>query len=148
MDPVTLLASAIVLGAAAGVKDTAAQVVKDAYASFKRMLGRTGVDIAALERRPQSQTQRAALEETLSEIGAGEDAELLAAARQLVAIVKANAPAAGESVGVDLVQVEAEFIRIQEIRSTGTGFRGRDIKTSGGIDIGVVEASREDPAGP
>jgi hypothetical protein len=135
------------------VKDTATQVVKDAYAGLKRLLGRHDVDVAALERRPESDVQKAALEENLTDAlaaaGQDDEQELLNAAQALVkALRQAPGASTDEIVGVDLAQVEAEFIRVQEIRSTGTGFRGRDIKTAGGIDIGVVEAGIETPAGP
>ncbi len=140
MDPVTLVVSAVALGAAAGVKDTAAQVVKDAYAALKRLLGNRGVDVSAVERRPESTTQRAALLETLTEADAGLDDELLTAARNLVETVKAHAPEAGPAVGVDLDDVQAEFLRIQRVRAEGTGVRVHRSRFEGGIDIGDVEA--------
>lgn len=76
--------------------------------------------------------------------------ELLDAAQALVTALREapGAPATTEVVGVDLARVEAEFIRVQQARSMGTAVRMRDIKTAGGIDIGVVEAGVEKPAGP
>lgn len=140
MDPVTLLVSAVALGAAAGVKDTVAQAVKDAYATLKQMLGRNGVDIAAVERRPESKAQRAALEERLTEIGAGDDAELLKVARQLVDAIKSSVPETAPALGVDLDQIEAEFLKVQRVQSEGTGVRVRDSRFTGGIDISDLDA--------
>jgi|1186.fasta_scaffold354253_1 hypothetical protein len=63
MDPVTVIVSALAVGAAAGVKETAAAGVKDAYAALKRLLGERygGVDVAAVERRPESEAKRRSL---------------------------------------------------------------------------------------
>jgi hypothetical protein len=60
------------------------------------------------------------LQETLADVGAGEDDELLASAQRVVDAVKANAPEAGPALGIDLDQVEAEFLRVQRVRSEGT----------------------------
>jgi hypothetical protein len=38
MDPITLIISALVAGATAGLKDTASNVVKDAYNSLKKLI--------------------------------------------------------------------------------------------------------------
>lgn len=146
MDPVTLVVSAVAVGAAAGVTDTAAQAVKDAYAGLKRLLGRRGVDVAAVERRPDSTVQRAALHETLSELGA--DAELLTAAQGLVDAVRENAPSVGPALGIDLDQVEAEFLRVQRVRSEGTGVSVRRSRFRGGIEIGDVDAGSGPPDRP
>src|SRR5207253_2604035 len=40
LDPVTLITSALLGGASAGLKDTATQSVKDAYAGLKRLIHR------------------------------------------------------------------------------------------------------------
>jgi hypothetical protein len=154
VDPVSLVVAALVAGAASGAKDTAAQVVKDGYERLKGLLGRHKVDIAALESKPESTVQRAALEETLTDAlaSAGEDdeQELLNAAHALIKALREapGAPLVPAVVGVDLARVETEFIRIQEARSSGTAVRMRDIKTTGGIDIGIVNAGGADPADP
>jgi len=41
MDPITLIVSALVAGAAVGTKDTASEAIKDAYHSLKnRLMGK------------------------------------------------------------------------------------------------------------
>ena len=40
MDPVTLIVTALVAGAAAGMKDTASSAIKDAYNGLKGLVGR------------------------------------------------------------------------------------------------------------
>jgi hypothetical protein len=63
MDPVSFIVAALAAGAAAGLKDTAAAAVKDAYAGVKGWIqtryGR--VDLGALEQKPGSEVKRAAL---------------------------------------------------------------------------------------
>lgn len=153
MDPVSLVVSAVVLGASAGLKDTAAAVVKDSYAAVKGLLVRRRVDVSAVEKKPDSKSKQDSLREDLADLDGGPDAvddELLAAARGLVDAVAAQEPDAGAAVGVDLERVRAEFLRIEAVRSEGTGVRVRDGQFSGGIDVGRVDAGRpsDGAAGP
>jgi hypothetical protein len=151
MDPVTLIVAALATGAAAGLKDTAASAIKDAYGALKGWLSRHygGVNVDDLERKPESNAKRASLAEDLADAGAGEDEALLDLARHLVAAVRENDPQAGHVVGVDLDDVAAEFIRVGKITSTGTGFRGKRLVVDGGLVIGDVDAGgrtgSEDP---
>jgi hypothetical protein len=151
MDPVTLIVAALAAGAAAGLKDTAASAIKDAYGALKGLLShRYGkVNVDDLERKPESAAKRASLAEDLADAGAGDDEALLELARQLVAAVRENEPQAGPAVGIDLADVEAEFIRVSKIRSTGTGFRAERMTLRGGLEIGDVDAGgrtgSEDP---
>ena len=144
MEPVTLIVTALAAGATSGLKDTAAAAVKDAYAAVKGLITRRygRVELDSLERKPDSQRKRDSVAEDLEDAGAGDDEELLELARRLVAAVRENDEQAGEAIGVDLKDVEAEFIRVQKITSTGTGFRGERIRTTGGIDLGEVDAGR------
>ncbi|MFG1629040.1 hypothetical protein [Kribbella sp. NPDC049227] len=152
MDPVSLVVAAVVAGAVSGVKDTAAQMVKDCYAKLRGLLGQRGVEVAALERRPDSEAQKAAVVESLSDVMAADPAaeqELLDAAQALVKALRETAGTSVDAVvGVNLARVEAEFIRIQEVRSVGTGVSIQDSKTTGGIDIGIVDAGIEKPGVP
>jgi hypothetical protein len=144
VEPVTLIVTALAAGATSGLKDTAAAAVKDAYAAVKGLITRRygRVELDSLERKPDSQRKRDSVAEDLEDAGAGDDEELLELARRLVAAVRENDEQAGEAIGVDLKDVEAEFIRVQKITSTGTGFRGERIRTTGGIDLGEVDAGR------
>jgi hypothetical protein len=147
MDPVTLIVSSAVVGAAAGLKDSAAQVVMDAYSTFKRLLRQHEVDVSAIERKPDSQAQREALKETLTDSTAVTDRELLAAAHRLAELVRAHDPGAAPVVGVDLERVITEgALRVRDIQSTGTGVRARDVKSGGDIDISGIRAGEGHPA--
>ncbi|MEW9527388.1 hypothetical protein [Microbispora sp. NPDC049125] len=141
MDPVTLIVSSVAVGAAAGLKDSAAQAVKDAYSVLKRLLRRHEVDVSAIERKPDSQAQREALKETLTDSKADTDAELLAAAHRLAELVRAHDPGAAPAVGVDLERIITEgALRVRDVQSTGTGVRARDVKSGGDIDISGIRA--------
>jgi RNA polymerase sigma-70 factor, ECF subfamily len=148
VDPITLVVAAVALGASAGLTDTASQVVKDAYTELKALLARRHVDVSGVERRPDSDTQRAALAETLTDTDTVSD-EVVAAARVVTETVAEHAPTAASAIGVDLQQVSAAFLRIASVEATGTGVRVRDAEFSGGIDIGQVRAgSTGRPADP
>lgn len=140
MDPVTLIVTAVVLGATAGLKDTADQLVKDAYVGLKRLLRRKGIEVGPIERNPDSAAQRAAVDEQLSDAGAASDAELIEAAKQLITLVKEGDASVGPALGLDLERVEAEALRVRSVESDGTAIRVRDGKFKGAIDIGDIRA--------
>lgn len=150
MDPVTVIVSAIALGAATGLTETATAVVKDAYAALKGLI--TGrypqVDVSAVENKPKSEAKRDSLAEDLVDAGAGQDGELIEAAQQVIAAVKTHDAAAGPALGIDLERVEAAALRIRSVTSEGTGVRVRQGKFTGDIDIGDVRAGGPGPDHP
>jgi hypothetical protein len=149
VDPVTLVVTAVALGASAGLTDAAAQVVKDAYSGLKSLLTRRKVDVSGVEKKPDSSTQRAALEETLTDAPGVVDDELLAAAQAVAEAVAEYEPETAPALGVDLERVKAGFLEIRKVDAAGTGVRGRDLDIGGGIVIGEVTAGRSDrSAGP
>jgi hypothetical protein len=148
MDPITLVVTAIALGASAGLKDTATQAVKDAYAGLKTLLAKRSVDVSAVERKPDSDAQKAALAETLGDVEGAVDDALLAAARAVTEAVADHEPDAAASIGVDLQGVRAAFLRVASVDATGAGVRVQDADFSGGIDIGHVRAGVPRSAGP
>ena len=88
--------------------------MKDAYNAFKALLARRNVDVSALERKPDSAAQRAALQETLEDLADGPDAiddELLAAAAATVQAVGDHDAEVAAAVGVDLDDVRAASSR-------------------------------------
>jgi hypothetical protein len=98
VDPITIIVGALVAGVAAAAKPTAEQAVKDAYAGLKaliqRRFGERG-DVAAavqqVESKPESEPRQAVLKEELAEAGAAEDAEVLAAAKELLVLLQPQA---------------------------------------------------------
>jgi hypothetical protein len=145
VDPVTIIVSAIALGAAAGFKDSAAQAVKDAYAGLKRLITDRyrGVDVTPVESKPDSEPKRGSLAEDLDAAGAGRDEDLLEAARQVIAEVKAHEADVGPALGIDLERVEAASLQVRNVDAEGTGVRVRDGKFSGDMIIDGVRARPE-----
>ncbi|MFI7000058.1 hypothetical protein [Nocardia sp. NPDC050175] len=146
----TIVATAVAVGAAAGVTDTAKQSVADAYAALKKLLGSRfrGVDVGAVEDAPESIDAREALAGELEARGAGADAELLAAAEELIGLARATAAEAVAVVGVDLAQFEGGALRITDVVSSGDGVRVRDAQLAGDIDISNVRAGQGESPHP
>ncbi|MBN1139490.1 MAG: hypothetical protein JXM73_23140, partial [Anaerolineae bacterium] len=95
MDAVQLVVEALVAGAIAGTESTAAQAVRDAYAGLKALVvrkfgarGDVAVAVEQVDHKPASPGRRHTLEEELGAAGAGQDAEVLQAARDLLALVQ------------------------------------------------------------
>lgn len=142
VDPVTVVVSALALGAAAGLKDTASAAVREAYTAVKALLLRRykDVDVEPVERRPDSVAKRESLAEDLVAAGADTDPELLAAVRHLVERVNAEDPAVAPVVGVDIQRVHAAVLHIDLVE--GSTVRVWDTTVSGDIKIGEVRAGR------
>jgi hypothetical protein len=99
MDPLTLIASALVAGAVEAAKPTAAQAVKDAYTAVKAALARkfgaqSGVVKAAqaVEEKPGSEGRAKTLEEELQDVRDQIDAEIEQLAKKLDEALKQYAP--------------------------------------------------------
>lgn len=144
MDPVTAIVAALALGAAAGAKEVATQAVKDAYAGLKSLIAHRypKVEIAALERAPESSARRSVVEEDLQAAAAGTDAELATLARRLVELIEQHAPATAAAIGVDLKDVAAANLRLADIEAAGTGVRVERATVSGDIEIQGVRAGK------
>jgi hypothetical protein len=114
---------------------------------LKRLLTRRHVDVSALEAKPDSTAILDLLREDLTDTDTDTDAvdeELLDAAQQVVDAVAAHDAGAGPAIGIDLSRVQAEFLRIRSVDSTGTGVRVQDGTFNGAIDIGDVRGVRRD----
>jgi hypothetical protein len=140
MDPVTaVVVSAIAAGAAAGVSDTAAQVVKDAYLGLKDLISGKyrGVDVSGVERKPESESKQASLAEDLDDAGAAGDAELGAAAVAVLQAVQQHHP---QVVGAEVTGLVAAVLEISDIASAGDGVRVSDSEIAGAVKISGVRA--------
>lgn len=146
MDPITIIVTALVAGVAAGLKPTAEKAVQDAYAGIKALIQRKyrDVDLAALEKKPESQAKRDSLAEDLADAGAAEDEKLLEQAKALLDTVKQHEPQVAEAIGVDFEEVEAGYIKLQKVTAPDTGVKFRGVKVEGRIEIGEVDAGVRD----
>jgi hypothetical protein len=146
MDPITIVAAALTLGIAAGLKPTAEQAVKDAYQGLKQLIERRyNVDLGSLERKPESKAQRAAVEESLLDASADKDEELLDKAKALIDLIKHQTPETANAQGIDLDDIEAQYLKVKKVLAEGRAeaVKMKGLKIKGGIEIEDVTARSE-----
>jgi hypothetical protein len=104
MEPISLIVTSLALGAAAGLKPTVEQAIKDAYGGLKSLLQRkyAKVSVEQLEEAPESKARRAVIEEDLTKTGADKDEEVLRQAKILLDVIQAHAPETASAIGIDL----------------------------------------------
>lgn len=151
MDPISLLVGALAAGAQAALKDTASTAIKDAYNGLKNLIvrkfGSSKPSVEGLEQKPESKAKQASVQEDLQAAGAAGDDEVLERAHELVQALRRDDPGGAAALGVDLERIEAAFLQIGSVRSSGGGVRVRDSRFSGGVSIGNVDAGTG-PAAP
>jgi hypothetical protein len=142
MDPLTSLVIALAAGAAAALKPTVEQAVKDSYAALKGLITRkyTRVNVDGLEQDPASENQRAVVKEELAKTDAAVDAELLTQAKALLDTLQRQVPEAISAVGVDLHAIKAASLTIGDIIATGTGVKIDRAEIGGDMTIRGVQA--------
>lgn len=144
MDIVQTIAAALALGAAAGLKETTTQAVKDGYAALRNALNRDlptvvpGVE--QLEQLPDSRARRAVVEEDLAKCGPEKLEELGFLVSELLARMDESASQEADQIGVDLKGLRAAALRISDIRSGGSGVRVENADVSGDVEISGVES--------
>jgi hypothetical protein len=150
MDPLTSLVTALAAGAAAALKPTVEQAVKDSYAALKGLIQRkyTQVQVDQLEANPTSKNRRGVVEEDLKAVGAETDAEVLQKAQELLEIIQSQAPEAASAIGVDLKDIAGAALTIRRVTASGTGVKVEQAKLSGDITIEDVQAGRPGGAPP
>jgi len=92
MDPVTLIVTALAAGAASALQDGASSAVKEAYARLKALVGKRFAhsskgELVLAEHEAAPQTWEAPLAAELTAAGADGDADLVAAAQELMILV-------------------------------------------------------------
>lgn len=95
MDPINLIITALLTGAASAAKDTASTAIKDAYASLKTLVrrrfeGKAAAQAALAESEKKPEAWKAPLEDALKETNADNDAAILESARYLLQIIQPN----------------------------------------------------------
>lgn len=128
MDPLSLIVTALASGAAAALKPTAENVIKDAYSGLKTIIRnryqRAAASIESLEDRPDSGARKSVVEEDLRDEKAAEDEELLRMAQHVLQAVEQHDPAAADAAGVDLKDIRVgASVNIKKIVASGTGVR-------------------------
>ncbi|RWB69722.1 hypothetical protein [Mesorhizobium sp.] len=126
---VELILSALIAGAIAGVSATATEAVKDAYAAFKSFLeSKIGKgELQPVEQAPKVPENQQRLKERLISAGVANNEVVLAQARQLLDVVKRDAPAALREAAIDIDRLTAGTLRV----SNSDSVRGQDWQVEG-----------------
>ncbi|GAB23192.1 hypothetical protein GOPIP_039_01390 [Gordonia polyisoprenivorans NBRC 16320 = JCM 10675] len=155
MEPVTVIATAIALGASDGARETTKKAIGDAYAAVKGWItsryGSVSGEIVGLEQEPEEGLRRALLAKKLDQAGAGNDVELLDLARTLIAVVEDEAPELPAAVGVSIRRVSVGGdIEVANVSvNGGSGVIAEDVTADGSVRIGGVSArSTQEPPHP
>lgn len=101
MDPISLIMGALVAGAASGLADTATGAVKDAYAGlrdlvWRRVAGRSAARTALEEHERAPEVWQSPLSAELVAVGVDTDAQTVAAAQRVMALVDEAGSASGK----------------------------------------------------
>jgi hypothetical protein len=101
MDPISMIVGALSAGAASGLQDTATGVVKDAYAGLRdlvmrRVAGRRMAETTLAEHEKAPQVWAKPLSAELTAVGADTDAQIIAAAQRVMALVDEAGSASGK----------------------------------------------------
>ncbi len=143
MEPISAIAMSLALGAGAMAgKEVVSALVKDAYAALKGLIKSRypKVSVDHLEQAPESKARQAGMEEDLTAANAGQDVEVVAAARKLMELIQQHAPDAAAAIGVDLRDVSAANLRLADIAAAGTGVKVERGTFTNDIDIRGVRA--------
>jgi hypothetical protein len=99
MDPITVIATALTLGAQIALKSTVETAAKDAYAGLKavvlRKVGKqpdAASSIEAVENKPDSAARKEILVEALTTAGAHRDQEVVDRATDLLKLLETRSP--------------------------------------------------------
>ena len=150
MDPLTVIVSALALGAAAGLKGTAEQAVKDGYRTLKDLVTSkfSEVDLTQLEKAPESPARRAVVAEELDAAGALGDNQICQEAEALLRKIQKLAPQTAEAIGVDLGKIRTGTLTIKDVVASGTGVKAKEIEVIGDMTLEEIRAGQGgDPPG-
>lgn len=128
MDPVTLIGEALLAGAATGSADVAAGAIRDTYTSLRdlvrrRSAGNVEAEVALDGHETDPEQWQSRLVAALAETDAGRDAETVAAAQRLMALLDPTGTRNGKYI-IDLrkakgVQVGDSNVQINRFFSRG-----------------------------
>ena len=151
IDPVSLIVTALALGAAAGLKPTAEEAVKDAYQGLKTLIVnryqsmRPGVEL--VEQDPKSDAFKNAAQEMLEQTKAIQDEEVIQQVKRVLQAVEQHEPELPSAYGIDLEEVKAgASISIKDIVAEGLALRMRKVEAKeGDIAVENIRSGQTDP---
>jgi hypothetical protein len=92
VDPLTLIVTALAAGVTTAVQQTSGEAIKDAYQALKglirrRLSGNSAGEVALEQHAEKPEVWEAPLKDALSQAGADQDEEIVAAAQKLMTLV-------------------------------------------------------------
>lgn len=149
MDVISIMATAIALGAEAGLEDPTARVVKDGYTALKQLilqrLPTVFPSVEQLEQAPKSMARRAVVEEELNHAGAANDTEFLAQVKAFLELVEQQTPGVATVIGVSLNDIRSASLSIRDVVSSGSGVTVDKAEIGGDISIEDIRAGTRAP---
>ncbi|MBS4016272.1 MAG: hypothetical protein KGZ86_07575 [Candidatus Latescibacteria bacterium] len=146
MEIPSIIVTALVLGATAGIKGIAEQSVKDAYIALTHLIKtkyQGQINLELLEKSPDSISRQEVLREDVISSGADKDKEILIAVASLLDILTISKTSPSFPEGVSLEDVQALNIKIKDIVSEGGGIAIRHAKVKGDIQIESVVSGKK-----
>lgn len=142
---ISLISTALILGATAALQKTAGQVVEDAYNGFKLLLisrfQATKAAVNALEENPADEDTRHFVETKVSSTQAAGAPEVLQQAKALLKLIKAQAPQVTRIAGVKFDEFDFEdALSIDTVKSAEDGVVITRGKAKGKVEIKNIEA--------
>jgi hypothetical protein len=138
-----MIVGALASGAASGLTKVVGTAISDAYKGLKRLIvDKYGLSTDSIERKPSSSAQQATLHEQLADAGAGDDSDVVKAAKLLLDAIEADDPGAAKTAGIDVARIWASDIDIEGVKASdgATGVKARDV-TATQIKIKDIEAT-------
>jgi len=150
MEPVTIIITALALGAATGVKSITEQAVRDGYEGLKTLIKTKypNISIDRLERKPDSETQRKAVEEDLVDAGGDKDLEILQKAKTLIEAIESLPKEEVPAIGVNLEKVKGASLTINDVIATGYGVNVKEGEFQGNVSITQIRAGQQGDVNP
>jgi internalin A len=147
MEAITAIVTALALGAAAGLKGSTEQRIKEEYTTLKALLKskcpQANSSIDKLEHAPDSKARRVVVEEDLTKEGADHSAQILEQAKALLDVIVQRAPNTADALGVSLRDITGASIRIADVLSSGSGVSIEGVDIGGDITIQDVRAGQQ-----
>lgn len=152
MEPITTaIIAALIAGVTAGATQVGKSALVDAYNGVKTLLSKKfgkesklAKAVNELEENPDSKGRQLTLQEEVEAVQAGQDPEVLQAAKLLATAVQRYAEQTGAT-GVDLEEIKAVNLKIEDIIASKTGVKVSKSEFEGDVDIKRVRAGQTDP---
>lgn len=146
MDPISLILTALVTGAAAGIEPAAKQIVKDAYDGLKTIIKTKyrQVSVDMLENDPADKTRQDIIKKDLEKSQVSSDEELLRQAQIVLDAVQKHAPEAVGAVGINLEEVRVgASLDIKNIIAAGSvNLKAKNVDVKQNFTIEGIQAGK------